>query len=657
MSSFRNVASSEFFPTRERVSVGTVICVARRARLVLRFKYHCMIKYYLTVFALLFSLGVAAQNDYPIHFDKDAPAVSTDRPLRGVTFTTSAGTRRLNITTPKPYTGLTSETPTARPGDRVTVRFDYGNNGTTWMHGYVFLDRNFDGNFTTDGDLLAYSYYQGKDMTGRAIAANAQGYGSALNPPTFQLPATLVPGRYRVRFKVDWDNIDPAGALGSENNVKGKNGILTNRGAIVDTWLEVKGKVYTESRLSLDTHHANIYGVDGALPMAVPGDEPLTLRVVTPDKGYELMRFAVRYGKNLNGAATVNGEQQWTEQEFTPAADGKITLPASVMQGDVRVIAHYEPGKNAKYLPGFVDEFDAPDASQPNDKVWSRTPRRNPTWARFHSDSPLTVFVQNGELVCRAMATPASLKAAGEEKDFITGGVKTEGRYNFRYGRAEARIFTTPHSGNFPAFWMMPAKSKKGWPHEGEIDIWEQINNENTAYHTLHSHWTFNLKHKNDPMSHYVTGGLDYSRYHTFAVEWTPTTIVWSGDGKVTGTAVKSTDSNALANGQWPYTEPFYLILNQSVGDGSWAAKPDMNFVYETRFDWVRVYQTREQNPLVGIEAVKTDEKPRSEGTSAEEVPAAGTAKDEIFDLSGRKVKKTVGGVQIRAGRKVLVGH
>lgn len=255
------------------------------------------------------------------------------------------------------------------------------------------------------------------------------------------------------------------------------------------------------------------------------------------------------------------------------------------------------------------------------------------------------------------MATPASLKEAGEEKDFITGGVKTEGRYNFRYGRAEARIFTTPHSGNFPAFWMMPAKSKKGWPHEGEIDIWEQINNENTAYHTLHSHWTFNLKHKNDPMSHYVTGGLDYSRYHTFAVEWTPTTITWSVDGKVTGTAVKSTDSNALANGQWPYTEPFYLILNQSVGDGSWAAQPDMNFVYETRFDWVRVYQTREQNPLVGIEAVKTDEKPRSEGTSAEEVPAAGTAKDEIFDLSGRKVKKNVGGVQIRAGRKVLVGH
>ena len=510
-----------------------------------------MIKHYLSVFAFLLPLGVMAQTDYPLHFDKDAPAVSTDRQLRAVNFTTSAGAQRLNIANPKPYTDLTSETLTARPGDRVTVRFDYGNNGATWMHGYLFLDRNTDGNFTTEGDLLAYSYYQGQDMNGRSIAANLQGYGSALNPPTFHLPADLVPGRYRVRFKVDWDNIDPAGALGSENNVKGKNGILANRGAIVDTWLEVKGKAYAESRLSLDTRHANIYGVDGALPLTVASDEPLVLKVETPDASYEMTRFAVRYGKNLDGSSTENGVQQWTEQDLTPAADGTVTLPASVMQGDVRVIAHYEPGKNAKYIPGFVDEFDTPDGSQPNDKVWSRTVRRNPTWARFHSNSPLTVFVQNGELVCRAMATPDSLKAKGEDKEFITGGVRTEGRYTFRYGRAEARIFTTPHSGNFPAFWMMPAKSKKGWPHEGEIDIWEQINNENNAYHTLHSNWTFNLKHKNDPMSHFVKGGLDYSRYHTFAVEWTPTTITWSVDGKEVGTAVKSTDSDALANGQW----------------------------------------------------------------------------------------------------------
>ena len=616
-----------------------------------------MIKPYLLAFALLLPLGAAAQSDYPLHFDKNAPAVSADRPLRGVTFTTSAGARRLTIANPAPYTDLTAETLTARPGDRVEVRFDYGNNGATWMHGYVFVDRDSDGNFTSDGDLLAYSYYQGQDMTGRTIAPNVQGYGSALNPPAFRLPANLAPGRYRLRFKVDWDSVDPAGSLGSENSAKGKNGILTNRGAIVDTWLEVKGKTYAESRLSLDTRNANLYAPDGALPLTVASDEALTLRVVTPDAGYELERFAVRHGRELDGPSTVDGTPQWTETEFTPAADGRITLPAAVMQGDVRIIAHYVPGQNAKYLPAFADEFDAPDGSQPNAQIWSRTVRRNPTWARFHSDSPLTVFVQNGELVCRAMATPDSLKAKGEQKDFITGGVRSEGRYSFRYGRAEARIFTTPHSGNFPAFWMMPAQSKKGWPHEGEIDIWEQINNENKAYHTLHSNWTFNLKHKNDPMSHCAMGDIDYSRYHTFAVEWTPTQITWSVDGKVAGTAVKSTNADALANGQWPYTEPFYLILNQSVGDGSWAAGPDMNFRYETRFDWVRVYQTREQNPLVGIEAVKLGGETQKQGGSAGKTADFSAKSADNFDLTGRKAPKGTTGVQIRAGHKVMVGR
>lgn len=616
-----------------------------------------MIKPYLLAFALLLPLGAAAQSDYPLHFDKNAPAVSADRPLRGVTFTTSAGARRLTIANPAPYTDLTAETLTARPGDRVEVRFDYGNNGATWMHGYVFVDRDSDGNFTTDGDLLAYSYYQGQDMTGRTIAPNVQGYGSALNPPAFRLPANLAPGRYRLRFKIDWDNVDPAGSLGSENSAKGKNGILTNRGAIVDTWLEVKGKAYAESRLILDTRNANLYAPDGALPLTVASDEALALRVVTPDAGYELERFAVRHGRELDGPSTVGGTPQWTETEFTPAVDGRITLPAAVMQGDVRIIAHYVPGHNAKYLPAFADEFDAPDGSQPNAKIWSRTARRNPTWARFHSDSPLTVFVQNGELVCRAMATPDSLKAKGEQKDFITGGVRSEGRYSFRYGRAEARIFTTPHSGNFPAFWMMPAQSKKGWPHEGEIDIWEQINNENKAYHTLHSNWTFNLKHKNDPMSHFTMGDIDYSRYHTFAVEWTPTQITWSVDGKVAGTAVKSTNADALANGQWPYTEPFYLILNQSVGDGSWAAGPDMNFRYETRFDWVRVYQTREQNPLVGIEAVKLGDETQKQGGFAGKTADFSAKAADNFDLTGRKAPKGTAGVQIQGGHKVMVGR
>ena len=168
--------------------------------------------------------------------------------------------------------------------------------------------------------------------------------------------------------------MDPAGSLGSENSAKGKNGILTNRGAIVDTWLEVKGKAYAEARLSFDTRNANLYAPDGALPLTVASDEALALRVVTPDAGYELERFAVRHGRELDGPSIVGGTPQWTETEFIPAADGRITLPAAVMQGDVRIIAHYVPGQNAKYLPAFADEFDRPDGRSPTPNLVAHRP-------------------------------------------------------------------------------------------------------------------------------------------------------------------------------------------------------------------------------------------------------------------------------------------
>ena len=158
---------------------------------------------------------------------------------------------------------------------------------------------------------------------------------------------------------------------------------------------------------------------------------------------------------------------------------------------------------------------------------------------------------------------------------------------------------------------------------------------ESISYHTLHSHWTFTLKHKGDPTPAVQGRNIDYSRYHTFAVEWTPTLISWYVDGEFVGSAPKSKDSNALANGQWPYTKPFYLILNQSVGDGSWASAPDPNFVYETRFDWVRVYQTAEQNPtLTGIE--RNELSPLAPSQNAEGY--ADNTASRWYDLSGRRV-------------------
>lgn len=172
----------------------------------------------------------------------------------------------------------------------------------------------------------------------------------------------------------------------------------------------------------------------------------------------------------------------------------------------------------------------------------------------------------------------------------ITGGVESSGLFDFQYGKIEARILTHPHSGNFPAFWLMPTDQSKGWPNDGEIDIWEQIDAQNTAYHTVHSNWTYNLGNTNNPKSSY-NESVEMDRYHTYGLEWNESSLRWYVDGKQVGSYAKSTDTEALTNGQWPFDKAFYIILNQSVGNGSWAADADVDHTYETLFDWVRVYQ------------------------------------------------------------------
>ena len=53
---------------------------------------------------------------------------------------------------------------------------------------------------------------------------------------------------------------------------------------------------------------------------------------------------------------------------------------------------------------------------------------------------------------------------------------------------------------------------------------------------------------------------------------------------------MKSSDSQKIKEGQWTFDRVFFVILNQSVGYGSWYT-PNIKDIYETQFDWVRVYK------------------------------------------------------------------
>ena len=70
------------------------------------------------------------------------------------------------------------------------------------------------------------------------------------------------------------------------------------------------------------------------------------------------------------------------------------------------------------------------------------------------------------------------------EYDFTGGGLKSNGKVAFKYGRCEIRAKLTRQKGCWPAFWMMGNTGH--WPECGELDILEQPSGGDWIAGTLH---------------------------------------------------------------------------------------------------------------------------------------------------------------------------
>lgn len=538
-------------------------------------------------------------NDYPLNFEDELSISRTDRHLDSFTMNgTKGGAAVFNVpslSTNYVYRNLTPQEASVVPGDEVTTTVTY--TGTA-MHLYLYVDLDQDGQFSyginedgtpdSESELVSYTYYEGKNSKGetKSIPGDAD---LKTNLPTFTIPATLAEGNYRARLKVDWNNIDPAGQW-SEN---GSNQINDNGGQIVDFLLNVHAEA---SKLDIATSHGAIVGSGntGVNP-TISYATSISLLPYATVGGYEAENVTIRHGHNLDGDQYVHGNRQWSE--FTLSADDTFTIPSDSVNGEVRVTADFQPTSSATYGLSFSDDFNQEDGSAPDVKKWTRPDKSNATWKRFAAGTTAgraeTAYIEDGKLVtlCKPNTLASEKDASGNQKTMISGVVETNGKFSYKYGKVEGRLLTNPYTGNFPAFWMMPKDQSDGWPNCGEIDIWESIDTEDISYHTVHSNWTYNLKNTSNPTSSGSVAARQ-GQYHTFALDWTENLLTWYVDGKKVFSYAKSTSQDALDKGQWPFDKEYYITLNQSVGDGSWAARADETHTYMTLFDWVRVYQS-----------------------------------------------------------------
>jgi hypothetical protein len=177
------------------------------------------------------------------------------------------------VTGSKVYNDLTTKESNylkCQPGESLTAEFSYTG---TWMHGYVFIDENNDKQFSfaegdtdqTGTEVKSFSFYSGGydnedsgyNSAGTYFSGNSR---NTMACPSFQAPAET--GTYRIRFKVDWNSVDPGGRLAADGTPTGSNGIIANGGFIVDAILIVGDTTGIEV-VETTTTDLPVYTIDG----------------------------------------------------------------------------------------------------------------------------------------------------------------------------------------------------------------------------------------------------------------------------------------------------------------------------------------------------------------------------------------------------------
>lgn len=163
------------------------------------------------------------------------------------------------------------------------------------------------------------------------------------------------------------------------------------------------------------------------------------------------------------------------------------------------------------------------------------------------------------------------------------------------YGIFDARLKLPKGKGTWPAYWMMPVNndwSTTPWPLCGEIDIMEEVGyNPNYTSSSIHCDSYNHVKGTQKTAERLTEGAQD--DFHVYRLEWTKDYIKTYVDGKLLFTFNNDGKNNMKT---WPFTRPFYLILNLAWG-GDWggAQGVDESALPATmEVDYVRVFQQKE---------------------------------------------------------------
>ncbi len=237
-------------------------------------------------------------------------------------------------------------------------------------------------------------------------------------------------------------------------------------------------------------------------------------------------------------------------------------------------------------VPNFTnlvwsDEFNTPgalDAAKWDYDIGTGTNGWGNNEEQYYTNRADNVIIEND--VLKIIAKRETFNGS----QFTSARIKTQGLFEFQYGRVDVRAKLPSDGGTWPAFWMLGADfGATAWPAVGEIDIMEHTGNDlNKILGTTHTTSGFGGT---------ANGGstmvADATAYHIYSMVWSADGIYFLVDDNLFYTynpVVKNNDT-------YPFNKDFFLIMNLAMG-GTLGGAIDGAFTEATiEVDYIRVYQ------------------------------------------------------------------
>jgi beta-glucanase (GH16 family) len=177
-----------------------------------------------------------------------------------------------------------------------------------------------------------------------------------------------------------------------------------------------------------------------------------------------------------------------------------------------------------------------------------------------------------------------------EYAEYTSASLTTKDLYSRMFGRFEMRGRIDTHPGMWPAFWTLGTKGS--WPGCGEIDIMEYYRGillANAAW-ASEKPWSPIWDDFKKPITDFNDPNWS-EKFHVWRMDWDADSIELYVDYLLLNTIDLNETINKDEQGENPFHQPHYVILNLAIGGTQGGDPSETEFPARFEIDYIRIYR------------------------------------------------------------------